>query len=768
MKKKVLAVIVLCIAFTIGIFLIPKPPLLNEIGFSKAVYDDQGHLLRLTLSSDDQYRLYTPLQVISPSLIEAVLLREDRYFYAHPGVNPFAVLKAIWKTYIVRSTRVGASTITMQLTKLRFHMNTKTWSGKLQQIALALALERHYTKSEILTAYLNLAPFGANIEGVGAASLIYFNQQANQLNLSEILTLSVLPQNPVQMTRDKKILWRLRQMLYREWLVKHPEDRVYQSAMNLPVYLKSRADLPFEAPHFVNTVLSASGDRTQTTLNLALQKLVQNRVQQYLHRLKPQAINNAAVLVVDARSMHVKAMVGSGQYFSKAISGQIDGTWIQRSPGSTLKPFIYGLALDQGLIHPETMLKDVPRRFGEYNPENFDSDFMGPLSAHDALILSRNIPAITLMSQLKSPDLYHFLHEAQVHHLKAESYYGLSLALGGAPLSMRELVALYAMLANDGFWRPIRFVPQSDHVADEDVGKRLLSPEAAFLVLDMLKDTTRSPEAPSHLLSIPIAWKTGTSSGFHDAWTVGVAGPYVVAVWLGHFDQRSNRALVGKTLAAPLFFDILSAMQHHHPDTFSMPIAWRFSGDKHLRHIEVCQGSGMLPTPACPKRQNTWFIPGKSPIKTDRIYREIAIDPQSRLRTCHIDQNTQFAVYEFWPSDILKIFQQAGIFKKTPPAFEANCQISNRQGIAPEIVSPYAESVYAIPIHSKKIMRIPFTATTDSDVTSIYWFINDALVAHLPADKPFFWHAKPGQYKVRVVDQYGLTDSRSIRVEMAG
>ncbi|WP_298624264.1 penicillin-binding protein 1C [uncultured Legionella sp.] len=766
MKKiiKTLSIIfvLLFVSGLVLLFFSPKPLLLNETSFSTAVYDDHHQLLRLTLSKDDKYRLYTPLSQISPQLIEATLLQEDQYFRWHTGINPLSLFKAVWHTYIAKSRRVGASTITMQVARLRFGINSKHVSGKFWQIIRAIQLEMHYSKDEILGAYLNLAPYGGNVEGVGAASLVYFDKPVSNISLPEALTLSIIPQNPGKRVPGNSDLKSIRDHLYARWLVHHPEDIDKKETFGLPLVMQTTRGLPFSAPHLVNMVLNDSSIHQQsidTTLDSRVQVILNRITRNYLARKKSIGVYNASVLLVDTRDMGVKGLLGSADFFNKNISGQINAVETKRSPGSTLKPFIYGLALDQGLIHPNTVLKDVPHSFNGYNPENFDYDFMGPVKAKDALVLSRNIPAIYLSSQLNNPTLHQLLEKAQVSHLRSESFYGLSLNLGGVELTMRELVSLYAMLVNDGMWSPVRLYkeePKTD-------GRRLLSPEASFLVLDMLKKTPGGDSGNKDYSNFPVSWKTGTSSGYRDAWSVGSFGPYILAVWIGNFDNKANPAFVGKDIAAPLFFELIDAIKH---ERGPLQILSKKPETMNLEKVEVCKASGMLPTRYCLDTEWTWFIPGKSPIKTDTIFREVAINNRTGLRTCHIDENTRFEIFEFWPSDLLKIYKRAGIQRRTPPFFEPECALAGRGGINPQITSPQAGISYIVRANTRLNNKIPLTAVTDAGIAHVYWFINEAFVAKTQSDETFLWDAKPGKYVVRVVDDHGLSDARDITIQL--
>jgi penicillin-binding protein 1C len=764
-KLTSLIFVCLIVSACLLLFFIPKPSLLSDVSFSRMVYDDHHQLLRVTLSADEKYRVYTPLKNMSPLLIQATLLQEDQYFYHHLGVNPWALIKAVSQTYLSHNRRRGASTITMQLARMLFHLDSKQVSGKLLQMLRALQLELFYSKNQLLEAYLNLAPYGNNIEGVGAASQIYFQKTAKQLDLLEALTLSVIPQNPSQRIPAQKKLQAVRNKLFMRWVLSHPHDKRYLSAIiHLPLQIQAVKELPFYAPHFVNGVLQRAGNQAMlyTTLNLTYQKTIESVAQRYLQQQKSVGVNNAAILMVDTRTMEVKALMGSADFFKTKLSGQINGTAIKRSPGSALKPFIYALALDQGLIHPNTVLKDVPHSFGSYNPENFDNDFLGPIKAKDALVLSRNIPAIYLADELHHPTLYDFLQSAGIQHLKSSDYYGLALVLGGAELSMQELTTLYAMLLNQGELRPLRMLT-TDPI---EKPLRLLSPEASFLVVDMLKQTPHSDPAyiANSSQGVKVAWKTGTSSGYRDAWSVGMVGPYVIAVWLGNFDNVGNPALVGRSMATPLMFAVINALKSLPGVVYDSPTP---RAGLNITQVSVCKASGLLPTRYCHDREMTYFIPGKSPIKTDTIFREVAINSLNGLRACHLDKHTRFDIYEFWPTDLLAVFRRAGIARLSPPAYEHNCRVDqSTSGIEPMITSPQTDLSYVISSHSADKSVIPLTAIVDADVKKLYWFMNETFLGDTNPNQTIWWAAKPGHYVIRVADDHGRADARNVVIKV--
>ncbi len=769
-------------AILVGCRLWPHPSLRDWEPSSIAVYDDQGRLLRLTLASDDRYRLWVPLQDISPQLIDGVLLHEDRWYRWHFGFNPYGLLRGAWVTYVRHGHPQGGSTITMQLARLLWKLNTRTPAGKLQQVARAVQLELFYSKRQILEAYLNNAPYGRNVEGVGAASLAYFDKSPGALTLPEALTLAVIPQDPARRLQraassgkdgegadDSLINPQLagsRNRLYAQWLRGHPGDVTLKPLFALPLNLRPLSQLPFEAPHAVEQVLAArrvaGGDdvRLVTTIHLDLQHSLERQVSRYVARNQSRGIRNAAALLIDTRDMGVKAMVGSADYFDRNILGQVNGTLAKRSPGSTLKPFIYALGFDQGILHPQTVLRDVPTSFGPYTPENFDGHFLGPITATEALIRSRNIPAVWVASQLQQPTLYQFLRDAGISRMASEKHYGLALVLGGGEVTMQELGDLYTMLANRGVLRPLRLLAGDPQPA----GTRVLSDEASFMVMDMLRQNPRPDETtgaqPSRL---PVYWKTGTSWAFRDAWTAGSFGPYVLVVWVGNFDGAGNPAFVGADAAAPLFFQIIDAMRAEHVRLVE-PIR-RMPAN--LKRVQICLASGDLPNEWCPQKGWTWFIPGKSPIRVSNVHRPVVIDDATGAPACppYAGKRTHVEVYEFWPSDLQQVFAQAGIPRRKPPQNPDCRDAGTPDGSPPQITSPLRGSTYAMRLAQLGQERIAFIATSDADAHTLFWFVNDAFIGRSAPGESLFWQPQTaGSYNVRVVDDHGRSDQRPLQV----
>ena len=749
----------------------PKPELASYIPYSRAYLDEQGELLRLTLAADDRYRLPVRLQDIAPELVEATLLYEDQHYYDHMGVDALALFRAFWTTYISQQRRIGASTIVMQLARLRWGIPSSTLSGKIVQILRAIQLSRHYSKSELLEAYLNLAPYGRNIEGIAAASLIYFAKRPAQLNLPEALTLAVIPQNPNKRnpTSAQGVLQleSARQLLFQRWLEYHPEDHSRAKFMDLALDIRSPEQLPFAAPHFVDYLQQQQSPwhngYIQTTVKLPTQHKVERILQEYIQQKSSDGLHNAAALLVNYQTQSIEAMVGSADFFNAGILGQVNGAIAKRSPGSALKPFVYALAMDEGLVHPMSLLKDSKHKYGGFTPENFDKQFLGPVSVRDALIASRNVPAVELQSRLRRQSFHQFLQQAGVSGLYEDSYYGLALALGGGEVTALEMAGLYAMLANGGEMRPLRGLKQ-DHV---EQGKRLLSPEASYLVLDILRQH-QAPDALDIALASSghndVAWKTGTSWAFRDAWAAGISGPYVLIVWVGNFDGSGNNAFVGSRAAGPLFFRILDAVFPAQGWTFEQVFDIK---KLNLKRLQVCASTGDLYQKYCPQSVSSWFIPGVSPIRLSNVYRNIPINIKTGKRACwHEPGKTRMQVYEFWPSDFQQIYQRAGIFLKTPPAFEAGCSLNqaSSSGQQPLITSPQSSIEYVVRMNSERAGEIPLQATVDPDVEQLHWFIGGQYIASSRRDEAVLWPATPGQFLVRVVDDSGRSASKNIQV----
>lgn len=745
--------------FALG--LVPRPPLLEGVSFGRIALDAKGGILKISLADDEKYRLRTNLDSIAPTAIAALLCYEDRYFHLHPGVNPFALVRAAFSS-VFGVRRQGASTITMQVARLRYKLETASMGGKLRQIFHALLLERHYSKQEILQAYFTLAPYGGNIEGIEAAARIYFAKPARELTRLECLALAVVPQNPVARNPvsgkdfDES----------RARLAALMNEGGLETAS--PLKVRSLARLPFVAPHLSMELLGKpdflNGEGVaRSFIEQDLQKLLERAITNHVERGRRIGISNAAAILVNTDSMRVCALAGSADFFAVNIQGQVDGTRARRSPGSTLKPFIYALALQQGLIHPRSILDDSPKSFGGYDPENFDKGFRGPLSAVDALAASRNLPALLLSEQLAAPGLYGFLKTAHVELPKDAGHYGLALALGGAEISMRELAGLYAMLANQGIWRPL----QTARTDSETSGAlRLLSPESAHLVLRMLE--REDLFVCQNGGRLPLRCKTGTSNGYRDAWTAGLCGQYALIVWVGNFDNRANPAFVGGEAALPLFAEIAGGLASRRHLRDDLP---KRENHLNLQKIAVCKETGDLAIERCAEHIDTLFIPGISPTRDSGILRPILVDKKTGLRACRqVLGETEQVYWEFWPTEQQRIFARAGKPKPPPPDWLPECrQAEANAGKRPPVIVLPKKNVTYLDDFSGAGAGIPLKASLDAEASFVHWFAGKSYIGKTGPGEILFWHPKkPGRVEIVAVDDLGASARQKCEIEAPG
>ncbi len=754
-RKWLRRALILAALLVVAWLCLPRGELLPpDLIFSRRVEDRNGQLLSLTLAADGKYRLWTPLSDMPPDFIAATLAHEDHRFRGHSGVDSVSLGRAVWGV-LTGSPRGGASTITMQLARLRYGLNTRTVAGKAEQMFRALQFERHYSKDEILEAYLNLAPYGGNVEGIGAASVRWLGKKPAELSFRECVALSLVPQRPARRSparAEPDAAFATLQAGLCETLrgESAPGDRDFRLHA-------SRQPLPQNAPHFTRRVLAENdGASLHTMLDAAQQETLERSITDFVRDWRDRGIRNASAMLVHAASREVRAYVGSADFSDAFISGQVDGIKSRRSPGSLLKPFLFGLAMDGGLIHPRSLLSDSPTAFGEWKPENFDRAFAGPVTAADALYRSRNLPAVALMQQLdsgKGPGFYGFLKSAGLHLPHPASHYGLTLTLGGAEVRMDEAAALYAMLATDGIARPLHFLRDQT----PETGPSLLTPAACFLVRDMLHAKNPPPPGEEYTAGFShVAWKTGTSHGFHDSWAAAICGDHVLVVWLGDFAGKANAALTGRVTAGPLLFQTLARLAlPHTPDAPPAGVA----------KVDLCAVSGQLPGPHCPHHQPGWYLPGVSPVAACSLHQEIYIDAQTGLRVASNDgrPGLRREVCECWPSAMLEMFRQAGVPRREPPPLESRAAIA---GNAPRISSPRKALTYSFRASDSARRTLPLQADAAPGVRTVFWFSGAQFIGSSDPATPLLWAAEPGTSRLRVFDDSGRSAMCEVNVEV--
>jgi penicillin-binding protein 1C len=527
-------------------------PLAQAQQVSTSVVDRNGKLLRAYAMADGRWRLPVDARTgVDPGYLKLLLAYEDRRFRSHAGVDPLALGRAALQLLTRGHIVSGGSTITMQLARLMEPRRERSVSAKLRQMVRALQIERQLSKDRILDLYLALAPFGGNLEGVRAASIGYFGKEPKRLSLAEQAVLVALPQSPETRRLDRYAETaraarnRVLDRMVEEGVVSL-DDAAQAKAVAVP---RLRKPMPILAPHSADQAVANVKDTpvVALTLDSSLQKVLEALARDRALALGPEL--SVAIVAVDNESGDVLAHVGSPDYFDERRAGQVDMTRAVRSPGSTLKPFIYGLAFEDGFVHPESLIDDRPIRFGSYAPENFDMSFQGTVPVRKALQLSLNVPAVELLDRVGASRLSSRLKQAGANLvLPKDEVPGLAMGLGGVGISLQDLVQLYSGIARLGSTKPLREIVWKDDARET---LRLMDQVAAWQVGNVLIGTP-PPENAAHNR---IAFKTGTSYGYRDAWSVGFDGRITIGVWVGRPDGAAVPGLVGRTAAAPILFD---------------------------------------------------------------------------------------------------------------------------------------------------------------------------------------------------------------------
>lgn len=599
---------VVALVFVMAIWAADKiwPLPLHEVDPARVVVAHDGTPLWRFADADGIWRYPVTIDEVSPRYLQALINYEDRWFWKHPGVNPFSVLRAAWQDLSSGRVVSGGSTLTMQVARL-LDPHPRTFGGKFRQLWRALQLEWHLSKRDILTLYLNRAPFGGTLQGVGAASWAYLGKSPAQLSYSDAALLAVLPQSPSRLRPDRwperaeaarnKVLERM--AIQGIWSAKQ-----VQESREEPVWLAPR-QMPQLAPLFSRMMLGKSrSDKIVTTLDAGLQRQLEELAQNWKGRLP--ARSSLAMIVVDHTDMSVRGWVGSVDMNDDSRFGHVDMVNAIRSPGSVLKPFIYGLALDDGLIHPASLLQDVPRRTGDYRPGNFDSGFHGPVSMSEALVRSLNLPAVQVLEAYGPKRFAASLRNVGLPlYLPAGAAPNLSLILGGAGARLGDMAAAYSAFARHGKAGKLRLQP-----ADPLLERPLMSAGAAWIIRRIMADEAQP--LPDNALSrvVPLAWKTGTSYGYRDAWAIGINARYVIGIWTGRPDGTPVVGQFGFASAVPLLNqlnNLLLSRGTNQPED---------SRPESVSRGVVCWPGGQSLAAGdsnCRRRLATWLLDGSQP-----------------------------------------------------------------------------------------------------------------------------------------------------------
>jgi len=739
---------------------------LKEVAPARVVVAQDGTPLWRFADAEGIWRYPVAIDDVSPRYLQALIQYEDRWFWDHPGVNPLSVMRAAWQD--LRAGRVisGGSTLTMQVARL-LDPHPRTFGGKFRQLWRALQLEWHLDKRQILTLYLNRAPFGGTLQGIGAASWAYLGKPPAQLSYSEAALLAVLPQAPSRLRPDR---WPQRAQAARDKVLRRMQTQGIWSTQQVnearqePVWLFPR-QMPQLAPLFSRRMLASSrNEKVVTTLDAALQRQLEELALNWKTRLPPRS--SLAMIVVDHTSMKVRGWVGSVDIADDSRFGHVDMVTAVRSPGSVLKPFIYGLAMDDGLIHPASLLQDVPRRFSDYRPGNFDSGFHGPVSMSDALVRSLNLPAVQVLEAYGPKQFAARLRNAGLPLILPNGAEpNLSLILGGAGARLADIAAAYSAFARQGKAGRLRML-----ASDPLVERPLLSPGSAWIIRRILAGEEQPLPDASLPQTVPLAWKTGTSYGYRDAWAIGVNARYVIGIWTGRPDGTPVVGQFGFISAIPLLNQVSNLLLARSASVKNgLPTDPRpFS----VSAAAICWPGGQaLPQgdSNCRRRLSTWLLddsqpptlllPGQEgsrgirfPVWLDEKGARVAADcPGAKASTLDV-----------WPLPLepwLPVSERRT--SRLPPASTA-CPPLHQQDLIPLTLSGVRDGAVIKRLPGEN--RASLALQTTGGEGRRWWFVNGEPTENTGAAVTLSLE-RPGEYQLVVMDDAGQVATASFTLQ---
>jgi len=755
-KSLKLSGIVVLSLFALFVLLNLLFPLPDKIEYSPLVTDNKGELINAYLTKDQKWRMKTELDEISPLLRKTIIAKEDKYFYSHPGVNPLAITRAFFKNLFRMKRTSGASTITMQVARA-LEPGKRNIRSKIRESFRAFQLEWKYDKDEILQLYLNLVPYGGNIEGVKAASFLYFKKNPDHLSLAEITALSIIPNRPSSLVigknNDLVVTERNR------WLQKFADEKVFsikeiEDALAEPL-TATRGVVPHYIPHLAYKLKKQGSLLIKTTIDLNTQLKTEKIVEDYVRAQRLRNIKNAAVVIIDNKTQQVISYVGSSNFSDTTDGGQVNGANAVRQPGSTLKPLLYAMCFDEGLLTPKTIMTDVPVNYEGYAPENYDKKFNGYISTEYALEHSLNIPAVKSLKLLGHDKLIQRLSLCNFKQVqKDQRKLGLSMILGGCGTTLEELTCLFAAFANNGVYIAPSYL-QGDTIRQKKV---VISPAANYLLNEILSRVNR-PDFPlnwSATEKMPkIAWKTGTSYGRRDAWSIGYNKNYTIGIWVGNFSGVGVADLSGSNIATPLLFKIFNTVDYDNDkEWFSQP------ADCDIR--QVCSETGLIPSEHCTGLATDYFIPLISSTKVCDNRQEIMISPDEKMaycKSCAPATGYKKKWYKITEPDMQAWYDENGMVYQKIPGHNPDCELIFK-GNAPVIISPSNGTEYLI--NKKDREPLQLVCKTANDVSKVYWYIDNKFYKSCNAGDKQFFIPDEGPVKISCTDDKGR--NRDIRI----
>lgn len=760
MKRKSIIWILLGLVVAVYFFIPLKN---NSANYSTVLFDSKGNLMGASIAEDGQWR-FPAGDSIPKKVATCVQYFEDEHFYKHFGINPFSVGRAIWQNISKGKIISGASTLTMQIARMRRNKPRNLWQ-KLMEMCLAVKLELHYSKQSLMNQYLSMAPFGGNVVGLEAASWRYYERPPYLLSWGEVAALAVLPNNPSRIFpgKSEQVFKKKRNLLLHKLLRKNLIDTLtYQISLleNLPSKPKP---IPQKTNHLLATAKQkGNAARLETSLSPFWQERVSAIIERRHKYLKGNGIDNACALVVDLKTSNVLAYVGNTND-KQAEGNQVDIIQRPRSPGSSLKPFLYAQALSRGKILPKTLLKDIPAFFGGFMPKNFNGGYFGAVPADEALARSLNIPFVFLLKEYTYEQFHLDLQKAGISTLPhSPNHYGLSLILGGGEVTVWELTNLYNQLyqqLKNGKAQTISYLKNQKEIQEStyiDLDNAAIW--HTFQAMTQLKRPTSESDWKAFSSSQLVAWKTGTSMGHRDAWAVGLNGSVLVAVWVGNADGEGRAGLTGIKAAAPLFHQIMR-LSDHNPN-------WLDQLKPIMKAKNICKISGMLAsefceytselvtnlaenTPKCPYHQQ-FYMNEKMTHQVNSSCYELA----------KANKQIRFVL----PSAMGSYYAMHHPLYQGMPPFEKGCKGDNQNPIG--IIYPNKKSKVFIPkLADGQKGKVILEASHQNMDATLYWHINNQFFGTTQDgthDKEVFLSA--GAYTLLVMDEKGNERKRIFEV----
>lgn len=729
-----------------------------EERFAPVVYSKEGKIMSAQVAADQQWRIYCT-EKLPEKLETSIRLFEDQYFYMHPGINIGSLFKAAIQNLKTGKIVRGGSTLTMQIARLYFGNTKRTYLQKIKEIFLALAIEIKYSKKEIIRLYGQYAPFGGNIIGYCGASWFYYGKEPSLLSWSESVTLAVLPNAPsnIYPGKGQKLLIKKRNKLLKKLLEKDIIDSLTYSLslkQSLPVKKNNFPSLtPHLIPYLVNKVDKKAKNQFITTIDISLQEQTNKIVNKYSKRYSARGIDNLAVLILRNNGT-IASYVANSSCQTNDCGSKVDIIRSHRSPGSILKPFLYAMSIDGGLITRKSLLYDIPSFYNGFSPKNYDRRFRGIVPADDALTKSLNVPAVNLLADYGIDAFLNGLTQLGFNNINKDAdHYGLSLILGGCEVSMLEIGQAYVNMVRVAQKKePIVVSILKDNEIKDKIDKFPISPAASWLVFDMLKGVNRPVEQDGWQFFTNqhrISWKTGTSYGYRDAWSVGVNNDYTVVVWVGNADGEGRKGLTGIKKAAPVLFSIFDLLPIS--EEIEEPI-------NRFKQKKVCKTSGYTATDACNETEMQFVPENSHNLPICKFHRIINVDLTEKYQVnISCDKNIEYKQKSYFTLNpmVNKYYKKfSGKNYLIPPMYPDCSTIDERI----DIVYPPNNSVLLLPKDIDNTKRkLICSASSSSGIDSLFWFFDDELINITKGIHKIDIEAGIGQHSITILSPNGTT-----------